>query len=548
MKCTNNFYLYLLISLQLITLPLRADVRPDDDDDFGFFDEQIIALNQHQLHRASPAVTTAFIEGFVDLVTLLGSGSLYTRTNPLTYRNIDASDIFWNNSTHLPLKNVDFFATQISSGNYFKEEQHLKNYIDLEQKNLITVLDELQATLDGDNITFPNLVPVLELFHTVKVQERKVGFMFSYYNSSQYQEYFWSIRAPFMYQERNFYLTPAEQDAIEQEPLFQGSQIDFIAFAKEHLISDKIGIGDTKITIHKCTQNKSDHSFKIGFEVTLPTAFAFKNGILGNYFDKKKAAWTIDLHKDIIEPIAEAQDNADKKDLLYAQVVTYGTAFGQAVLDRLSTLLLEKNLGNERHVALGLSTITKYNFTDTITLISYLLVEQQLPGYERRFIKKFADVGSLETIVANIEAINNLPDGAEKDASSAAELAKINTKLEEYFFPTAYKLVILPGISLTANTTISLVRPRMTYFFSSDMWYQKKDTFLSVGTDDSTKKSLDISGARKSDSYQTRMCVGIQSTLKEDQKWYYGCKVSFPMMNVGIGGETSISIFATYIF
>lgn len=255
---------------------------------------------------------------------------------------------------------------------------------------------------------------IFPLFANIAVQERQLGVMF--HGDKYYKRLTIHVHVPIIYLERNYYLTPQERTCIENafgqsaiaescegsmpeacdcgstcgscqednrgQSLKAENPVDF-NFIREHLVSDKFGIDDTRIHLDVDLCKYPNYKFALGAVLTLPTAFAFKKGLLGNSFAKNCKTPNLDLTT--IVGIA-ASGNAEQAKLL-------GANFMLGALDQLSNQLLDAPLGYGKHLGLGLSFNTKSRLSAFIKrpwahhvkMRGRMIVQYYLPAMEDRF-------------------------------------------------------------------------------------------------------------------------------------------------------------------
>jgi len=170
---------------------------------------------------------------------------LYQFTHPINQRSILdypefyfyaclpcwCGDKIWQPFVHL-------FYNETHKGNFTRDRTGINSYLSFE-----SIPNFEQFGLDV------NTPRVLDLFKNLKIQERRAGVMLG--GAHHYEKWFFSFRTPLEYLLRNFFLTPQEVKAIQSDPLFNDldpatdDAQEVMKFAREHLVSDRIGVGDT---------------------------------------------------------------------------------------------------------------------------------------------------------------------------------------------------------------------------------------------------------------------------------------------------------------
>src|SRR5204863_7585346 len=125
-------------------------------------------------------------------------------------------------------------------------------------------------------------------------------------------------------------------DEIAAEFGFNTEELDQ-EFQDHFLVSDKAGIGDTRIEFDATVYESKTSSIRAGFLATIPTAFSFKNGLKGNSF--KKTACLPPAH--LIEELFCIALSDKAEDVKVAESIALVRVFGLGALERLSVNLLD---------------------------------------------------------------------------------------------------------------------------------------------------------------------------------------------------------------
>lgn len=461
---------------------------------------------------------------------------LYIRTNPIRRRSILDNPLFQQD---LHYRTAHFTITPFfdftDKGCFYSNNTTIKGYVDLVQgdvpEKIETVIKGLMAAgdpgIDADTVaTFSSLdIPdTLELFHNIKVQEKQLGFMLRHVYSP-HDTWKIDIRLPLLWQIYNFYLTPAEQDVIEKQPLMQlFPAADFMPFAKAHLISDKIGISDMQVRLEIPLKELPTSSYGVGFSLGIPTACAFKKGVYGSYFDKKTPTPDFDLVRDIINLL---EDNFNDLE----GVKKNGANLALAALDRLSSVLLDHPLGRDGHWTLGAYYRSRLDFTPQLKLTSTAGFICPFTGTEDRFIKTNITIPEIQTLQA-------MPVGTDQEANLA--LGKYNELLLRKLFPQSYKCSIFPGVIFMNNSCLTYTKNKWALSLGSDMWCQTKERLKSIKTDTDIS-TLDTANILNDYAFQSQTYVRIQYH-NPASSWTYTITGAYAGLTDRIGSSTTISL------
>ncbi len=453
--------------------------------------------------------------------------TIFHRTHPLIERSINSLPLFQFFPDNVYNKKLlafqsQLFANQISKAFYTKENSGINAYVNMDFYNELEEIDD--AVLPGIRIS-----RVFQLFDKVKVQERQIGSMFSLHISLSP---FWTFGAtiPLSYLERNFFLSADERSAIEKEDFFRTYGGDYIRFAQEHLIVDKVGIGDLVCYLEKSIRSSRASEMSLGLQATFPTAFSCAKGMIGTKLNADKPNPNFNLHNDFLNPYAENQENLAKKN---------AEDFFIGALDRLSTILLERNLGNDRHFAVGPYLRSHLIFKPHVTLTSKLSCEFFSPWQEKRFFKVAINKGVLDTIV-------NLQDAT--DAQAIEYIQFLSTLITDKLYLRPYDATILPGPIIQSTSRLAYRKKRWTLAGGTDFWFKAKEYLMNVHAPADVLPSLDIHLARKPFGLQNTLWFSLERNNDSGKYWDLSFKVASTTFSTGIGHSITLGFQLSHDF
>lgn len=536
MKYTKFFSQVLLFSatLTLLTTNIYADWSDESDVTLDLFADAVEGLqHEDQTTRADPNATFNIIVAPEINGTEALKKPFYLTTTPPQSR---------------PLLDLDFFQfpLQFKTGFTFLPFYHLTmemqfrgdktkldGYIDLQQDGIQTVINNANAInlfqeLDINDFDTFALPRVLSLFQPAKLQEHRIGIMLQY--GFKFKGWNIFLQAPLLYQLRNFYMTDSERKAIENEPLFIDNKIDEWQFAKDHLMSDKFGFGDLRISSEYLVKENYRQFMHFGIDVTLPTSFPLLKGLIGTHFDRKKRNPSFKLHEDLLN--LSEDGNTD-------ELIERYTAFATEGLDRLSTILLERKLGEERHVKIGFYVRNQLNFTPDCYLTTKTKLELGIPSTERRFFKIKLNPAELDAVAAS----NPITD-----EEALAQFDILNERLIEMIFPQSYRVMVFPGCALQSTAQLTYERPRWTARLGTDAWYHTKEVFGSIEASKEIRNTLDVQAGRLGHALQTRFWIGLDRAHQENSSFDWGVRLSTAGFSYGVGQDFALAFRLTYNF
>ncbi|MCF7900186.1 hypothetical protein K9K77_01620 [Candidatus Babeliales bacterium] len=456
---------------------------------------------------------------------LLLKNTFYKYTHPLRKKSV----LDFPSFTHKHEKwKFSFFYNQITKGYYRESNSGMGSYLNIEQKGILEVLDELEF----QNEKLPH---VLGLLDAIKTQERRIGMIVQ--RKGHLKNMQWTFQIPFLYQAYNFYLSSIERQAIMQESLFThreaSSQVAIqpasqpagessgpVDFFKRHLLSDKIGFSDARLSF----------SFSKSWEffITIPCAYALKKGIIGSYFDQNKKGTPFDLHADCVDLYVEGN---------YAQLRQNAFDYGLAALERASSVILENPLGNRGHVGLGIQNVYQKQLRDSAFLSCSGSIELVTPAKERRFIKTISDYALLDELTVS---------GHSTEPDSLFKVQELNQALQENLFPENYDVTVFPGIRAQADLSLSYTKGLWTVCVGGDLWYHSKEYFLNTSKDTALASRLDVETARQGYAMQQNIYARIEKKRSEESRWSYGFEGSTTLVSSGRGKDRFIVLYAIF--
>ena len=413
---------------------------------------------------------------------------------------------------------------------YTENKTGIESYVDIHQQGLIQTLDDLQFT----QTVLPDF---LALFAQLKLQERKVGAVISYQGLID-KTWQWHIQLPVVYQEYNYYLSGSERAALKDfftsnqkiaiaAPATEGSGSGgakgIIKFICDHLISDKIGLSDIKIVFKKKLKETDWHWLSCGAHLIIPVAFPIKQGLIGTRFNTSKKRPNFDLHADLVDLYADGY---------FEQLKTNVLNLGIEMLDRISTILLEQQLGNRRHFALGLSTEIQQKIDHNKFFYTRVETELLMPMVEKRFIKK-----NLDTVALNAAA----QDNPATQQQARADVDVLSLTFLDKMFPERYPLLVFPGIKMQATTAFSIDGKRWKSSLGFNFWVQASEhLYPSDLLADATLYNLDA--AKKRSAFMQNLFIACERINLKNSNWHLKMHASTTLYSYGIGKELALSM------
>lgn len=552
----SKSFLHLLLLLVITTTSLsvaQLQTRDAFDDLIAFVDSpevcEIIGNTNFEVTRtANKAAVLIFFQNIG--VTNLLQENFFLRSNAIRTRSL--LDYPWN----LPWRHdkdrktvfVDLFYNQTTRAFFTEDSSNICTYLSLTNdgflQQLQNVLNKLRNTDILPDVNVDQILELVDLFTTFTVQERRLGLMLGGRKSVNCWHF--TLMTPWYYLERNHFVDNRVQaDLTELSKEIFGAPTNACelhdAERRQHeledayLISDKFGIGDTRLYADYPIIKSKNLTARLGILSTIPTAFAWKKGLKGSSLHLIKNRPQLDFLQ-IFEDGTAAQQGAP-----FTNPQPINFAF--ATLENLGAMLLEAPMGNGGHFGLGtyirnrspLTSLIKQNWATDVTMRSFISLEYLFPATEWRSFR-----------VPVEEALFNSVNFLEPE-----DQAIINANYE--FFVQQFTNRLIP-YALQAH-----VHPGIVFRWSSQMFYEGCDWFgFSFGTDTYVRNKEKLSNVNASDAidriidrYHAQHATAYQAKIdgsiffkidKPDKFWTISLFADYTYMNRGIGSDFTLTL------
>ena len=527
MKQIYSFVFAALLLVPLLTKTMgNYDIDIFNDPDI----ESLVAQSTFSFKSTiSPddAVKLLLDLGIINLLEV----DFFLRTNPLNER--ENLDLPFNlahrySCDHCHGFGVYLFYNEVSRM-HFCCDTSIDSYLAISENQF---LDRLEQTLElirpliSTAFDF-NVRDALGLFKDFTIQERQLGFMFNGYRKHGK----WRTRAwiPFYYLERNYFVTPEEQKAIEEAFGRAEDQAQQNRFVEEFFIADKLGFGDTRVEWDRTFKKSQNMSMRLGAMATVPTAFAVAKGLKGSYFPNNFCRPVLDLAT-LVDQVAAIQDISE----------TELGDFLLAVSRSLSAQLLETPMGNGGHFGIGplmysktrLNTIIERPWTKRFLWRSRMSLEYLLPAHERRFFIQKNDLSGF--ISRNFDAEEVTPDQARDN------LDFLEQTLTDRLFPYKFDALVYPGWIYRSTSKFIYEGCRWCFYLGTDFWFKSQEKIKNIRSPQTLNLNVDI--ATKCSAWQSKFIGGIVHKKKRGaREWTLSLNIDKTYVSGGIGEDFTFS-------
>jgi hypothetical protein len=506
----------------------------DDSQEQSTFEEETELLKENaQKNAAQEApchldiIFDNVLENF-NVLNILKKHHVYKRSNSVLNRNIhDLPTFTWTcvDNGCLTLAALPFF-NQTSKMFFTENSPFIKSYINLGNNNLI---NDISQGLD----IIPNLSigKILPLFQQIKLEERRAGIYFR--AASDYGPLTFQFSWPLLYVERNFILSPEEERKLkENEFISQFStgtnKAETEAFIKPHVVSDKIGFGDMRFHALYTPYFENNDRFTIGGFITLPTAFAFRDGVIGSSFCKKNGRPPFNF-----EEILRVAFQCDKSRSTQIAIFNQLKNLALGVLDHL-TGNFETGLGNNGHLTIGPLLEYEHRFNNYWGITTQANVQYVAPCDEiRAFIRP-----------KNLKAFDQHDF---KDPAQVEENIKfIQNRILDMFFLTPLKVKVQPGPIAQINSYLTYTYDCFKGSVGYDFWYQGQEKFKAI---ESPHPAINIQKALNPAGLQNKVFGSLLGTVPQgDGLLQLGLRWDYTFASRGIGKDFTLAADIQFLY
>ncbi|MCX5922714.1 MAG: hypothetical protein NTX86_05315 [Candidatus Dependentiae bacterium] len=541
MKQIRYYALYALLSI-IIPQYTHADTQNIDSFDFDFDDMDVDgSLDQvvidSSVTRATPHEIIDALETFGGIELL--KENIYLHTNPLNKRSLldyammGPQQAYCNNKWTV---GIYLFYNQTTRTYFTSGSDAFCSYLAITSPTLI---EKITNSINLIKPLFPHFavdpLKILPLFKNSTAQERRIGFMV--HGMRQYESMYVRFMTPLYYDEHNYFLTDGERQDIETE-LGALTANEQQKFQKHHLISDKLGFGDTRIEVDFKLLDRHCHTLHCAAQFTLPTAVAMVKGIQGTEFDKCAPRPNFDFKK-----LFELSQNAsltpqDIKD----QATKLLQDFSIGALDQLGACVLETGLGNGGHIGLGgsftlenklSSIIHKSSWAESFYLYNKASVEYLCPAHERRFFIQ----------EVNLAAFNARDFNSTDPKTSFENLEFLNTQFVNRFYPFSFKTLVSPGFIFHWISSLNFDSEHMGFDIGGDVWTQGHEKLSNIHTCDYDCKDFGVNNAVLPLAIQAKILASLLfKATRESHEWIVSFNGDYAVITRGIGKDYTASV------
>jgi len=504
----------------------------DEEDDYQFMNEYLDTTGIDHISRQINPVDVMVILNLLGVPTILQE-PLFLHTNILNKRSLLDQPIFEPDRPEFPGKwvlGVNAFARKTTRSNFTRGSDKLESWLALTQASLIAKLED---AIDSANMLSPgadvDIAQIFSLFENMTVEERQVGFML--HCMKRWRNVTLRVMAPLYYLESNFSLTKEEQDEVGRvlgvlEPEEERR------FRKAHFISDKIGLGDTRVEVDGTVLNRPSFKLRCGGQATVPTAFTWGGGFLGSRFAKPSTLPIFEL-----DPIFNAIENPSMES--EREAINILRDFLLDAFDRVAADLIDVPLGNNGHLGLGvymrgrtpLSAYMNTWFAERVKLANRISLEVFVPAREKRFY-----INKIDEIAFGNRNFQDLDMAAEN-------VQFLKEQAIARLFLRAFDTKIIPGVIFRWTSGMYYKGDMFGFNLGTDYWLQNKARIASINVSQKTLQEIDIPKAKQPVAQQSKIFGALIFKHKTDRcTWFFSLNADASLNTKGLGQDYSVAL------
>jgi len=449
---------------------------------------------------------------------------------------------------------INLFYNQTSSCFFTRNSTNICSYLAIAEPDFLNALDNVFTALNNLGVlTVPKQLffDLLDLFAPFTLQERRMGFMVC--GKQKFEQWHAMIQVPWYYLERNHFVTPALQTDIEDTvseitgiPADQVDAHEQKEFQEAYFISDKLGIGDTRIMIDHAVFKRVGWTMRVGGLVTFPTAFVMTQGIKGSKFCRFNNPPLLDL-------CAILESGVPNSSLTENNGLAQATEFFLSALDNLDAILLDTPLGNGGHLELGIYMKNKFPvsmyieqpWSRRLVYRSFMALQYQIPAWEVRSYILPVNSAAFAQHTFNYTDLNP----TQTALAVQQDFDFITAQFTERLFPIALNTKVHPGFIFRMTSQLGYEAPKGGFAMGTDTWIRSGEKLTDIQASSAILDRIYSDTAKASFAFQSKVFGSAYfKKIKPGQVWAFGAGGDYTYWSKGIGQDFTLNFFVDVTF
>lgn len=498
------------------------------DDNYDIYDEN---FSNYVLTRSNGS-------GAIDILKFLTEGTiriqdilqknLYNYTNPANIRPL--LDLPAYQSTYpfgtpcgVTAGFIPFY-TQTRKQYFTAESPYLCGYLALSE------FGELDDILHKNQLNIENLelTRIFGLFNTIKLEDRRVGAIFSIGTTHNCCSL--GLEFPFYYIERNLFLNQSERDAISRDPLFASLSSGCAPsptvedFIKQHVVGDMLGLGDTRLSAYWRRDGICSY-LSGGVELTLPTAAYVMDHMIAHHRCRSPMQPVVDIF-DLIN-LADGADNSALIDTIMN--------FSVCALDRFLRTCTDTKLGSET-ITIAPRADLVHSVNEKLSLAHMARFTIFLPHDSIRFFRE-------------CKTPNNFKRDWTNEDLAEQNLEFLTTRLINMIYPQKQHVNVKTRFSFEYSVAMQFFLHDVAMEVGYDAWLLSKEKlkFTDCICND---VPLDLHGGESPHALQQKLFARAmwEHESKCGRLWHIGIAGDWTCSSYGIGKDWSFGLTANVLW
>lgn len=416
------------------------------------------------------------------------------------------------------------FYTQTRKQYFTANSPHLCSYLAFSD---FGDLEDI-ASSSGVELNNFDLPQILSLFNTIKLEDRRVGAIFSMGKTHNCCSL--GLELPFYYIERNIFLNQSERDAIQNNPFFAqlsggcAPSRDVEDFVKQHVVGDMLGFGDTRLSAY-WKKEADNTTLSGGLELTLPSAAYVMDHMIAHHRCRSPMQPVLDI-LGLIDT-ADTNDNTALTDAV--------TNFSVCALDRFLRICTDTKLGSET-VTIAPRVDLIHAVKNCLSLAHMARFTCFLPYRGIRFFRECKRPSDFDRDWSN-------PD------ESDANLQFLSDRLVNMIYPQMQHVKIDTRFSFEYSVAMQVFLRDTAVELGYDLWLlsREKLNFCSCPNND---LPLDLHRAESPNALQQKLFGRVmwEHASRCGRLWHIGLVGDWTCSSYGIGKDWSLGLTANVLW
>jgi hypothetical protein len=414
----------------------------------------------------------------------------------------------------------------------------LRDYLAvLSDGDFINALDDFfNRIFPGANI--PNVIP---LFNNIRLDMRRLGAVLGLTTCPG--NWRLSVAFPLYYLENNFFLAQPDLDRLNTQRYFSDVSVGTMPenpdlFIRQHLINDKVGIGDVRWMIDYCMGCANYCQARLGMQVTLPLNLIIADRIFGNCFNRLASQPAIDAQYIAYLYCLTTLDDTPQ-DLAIANqakvtLANLALSYGISYLDWLTATVATNPIG-QNTPSVGVYLEPEWQVSEHVRIGIWGEYDYWAPQYLPRTFNTVFDGQAIRTT-----------DYTQNPDEALSNLQFLEKQAQNVLYPPVFPVKVKQGDVVKARGWVQYERSNFQVMGGFDFWYQAHEKLYICASN--LLGNINAATATRPAALQCKL-YGIFDAIFKDPEvscygWKVGLRADVTVYHAGIGSDWLIGVSA----